>query len=76
MSDFIEQPLARITEGLLKREISSAELVDEALSRHERRGTGLHAYKHLDALAAKSAAHPRRLEPAIIIPTNVRGLGV
>ncbi len=56
MSDFIEQPLARITEGLLKREISSAELVDEALSRHERRGTGLHAYKHLDALAAKSAA--------------------
>ena len=56
MSDLIEQPLARITEGLLKREISSAELVDEALSRHERRGTGLHAYKHLDALAAKSAA--------------------
>ncbi len=56
MSDFIEQPLARIAEALLKREISSAELVDDALSRHERRGAGLHAYKHLDAQAAKSAA--------------------
>ena len=56
MSDFIEQPLARIAEALLKREISSAELVDDALSRHERRGAGLHAYKHLDALAARSAA--------------------
>ncbi|MCH8993089.1 MAG: hypothetical protein IIA44_15225, partial [Acidobacteria bacterium] len=56
MTDFIEQPLARIAEALLKREISSAELVDDALSRHERRGAGLHAYKHVDAPAAKSAA--------------------
>jgi len=56
MSNLIEQPLAQIAAALLKREVSSTELVEEALSRHERRGSALNAYKHMDERAARSGA--------------------
>ena len=56
MSSLIEHPLAQIAAALLKREVSSTELVEEALSRHERRGATLNAYKYVDEPAARSAA--------------------
>jgi len=56
MRTFIEQSLARIAEALKKREVSSAELVEHALSRHERHGARLSAYKHIDEPAARNAA--------------------
>ena len=56
MSNLIEQPLAQVAKALLRREVSSAELVGDALSRHERLGAGLNAYKYVDEPAARSAA--------------------
>ncbi len=56
MTDCIDQPLARVAEALRRRDVSSVELVKEALSRHHDHGPGLQAYKHVDAQAAMRAA--------------------
>jgi len=56
MTDCIDQPLARVAEALRKGDVSSVELIKEALARHGHRGTGLNAYKHMDEEAAQSAA--------------------
>lgn len=81
MPTFIGQPLARIAEALKNREVSSAELVEHALSQHEQQGARLDAYKHVDELAARSAA---RLADDLLasgaggplcgIPTSVKDL--
>jgi aspartyl-tRNA(Asn)/glutamyl-tRNA(Gln) amidotransferase subunit A len=56
MTAYIDQPLARVAEALRRRDVSSLELVKEALSRHRRSGAALGAYKYMDGEAAQSAA--------------------
>lgn len=56
MTHPLDRPLADLAEALRLREISAAELVEEAILRHEGRGEALHAYKLFDAEGARRAA--------------------
>ena len=56
MIHIIEAALSRVAVALRKGEVSSLELVEEALRRHQEVGERLHAYKHLDVDGARAAA--------------------
>lgn len=56
MSSILDRSLAEVAGALRAREISAAELLDEALARHAEHGERLHAYKHFDAEGARAAA--------------------
>jgi len=56
VNHIIEQSLFRVAAALRKRDVSSVELVDEAVRRHEEAGEQLHAYKHFDGQGARAAA--------------------
>jgi len=56
MAHILDQPLVRVAHALRRGTVSSSELVEEAVARHERRGPILHAYKHFDPEGARGAA--------------------
>lgn len=56
MDHIIDHPIARISEALRARKISAVELTEEAIRRHDASGDDLHAYRHFDTQAARSAA--------------------
>ncbi|HZD03544.1 MAG TPA: amidase, partial [Longimicrobiales bacterium] len=56
MTHPLDRPLTDIAKALRLRKVSAAELVEEAILRHEARGEALHAYKLFDAQGARRAA--------------------
>ncbi len=56
MSHVLDQPLSAVAAALREGRISSTELVEEAVRRHEDRGSALHAYKLFDAEGARAGA--------------------
>ena len=56
MTHILDRSLSRVAEALRKREVSAAELVEEAAGRHAVGGSHHHAYKHWDAEGAREGA--------------------
>lgn len=56
MTHPLDRPLAALAANLRRREVSAAELVDEAIRRHEGHGSHLRAYKFFDTDGARTAA--------------------
>jgi aspartyl-tRNA(Asn)/glutamyl-tRNA(Gln) amidotransferase subunit A len=52
----MNRSLPRVVEALRQREVSAAELVEEAIERHASSGSFYHAYKHWDADGARERA--------------------
>ncbi len=56
MVHWLDETLSTLATALRETRVSSVELVEEAIRRHEARGRGLHAYKLFDAEGARARA--------------------
>ncbi len=82
MTDVPDRRLAEIAEALRQREVSAAELTEEAIRRHEATASSLAPYKHWDPESARAAAQraDQRLRaesdpvPFCGIPVSVKDL--
>jgi aspartyl-tRNA(Asn)/glutamyl-tRNA(Gln) amidotransferase subunit A len=82
MAHVMDQTLPAVVAALREGRISSSELTEEAIRRHEDRGSGLHAYKLFDAAGARAAAARAdatlagggKLPPLCGIPVSVKDL--
>lgn len=82
MTSPLDLPLAALARALRARELSAAELTEEAIGLHEARGEHLQAYKHFDADAARVGAAradrmlsaPGEAPPMCGMPVSVKDL--
>ncbi len=82
MTDLYDRPLAELAAALGSGEVSAETVAEEAISRHERHGEALHAYKDWDAerFRAQARAADAALEagqtpgPVHGVPVSVKDL--
>lgn len=82
MTHPLDRPLAAVAEALRSRQVSSAELAEEALRRHRSHEPPLRAYKHLVPEEVRAQAHradgildrEERPPPFCGIPVSVKDL--
>ena len=72
MPDLISRPLVEIAQELRERRLTSQEVVEAAIARHERFGERLHAYCHWTPDRARESAKAADAAFASEAPKTVR----